>query len=445
MRSRALRSRARVRRHELVQPALAFGLVVGLHGNLEQLLPRFNRFAYWVRITLHESAVCRRRGGALPGLRIQFGRAPQRLALDLRRAVAVRDALELAGGPRAVAGFHVRDGELRRHVGRELMLRVAGAKILEHRSRALPVAHLDQRRTRIVFGRSADRRRRRRLAYAQEVAHGDVELARSACLLALFVDRRSDALDDFAVLRIGRGHEPDQARVRGLGRREIREIEVRMSNDRPCRPLERRRRRRRSRNERSGDVAGARELAERVQLLGRIRLHARRLLVHRIRVDEPQGALDALLMPLGFLGTLQHLFLLRIREQRGVTGLATVRVERIRIRSALVLDGGVVEVAALEQHFGQQEVRLGGVLVVWERLQIGAVPTRGRRVFGLLVRLLRLGVMVRGEIRHVALQVPDDLWLLLERVPRPVRTARTVGRRRSSLCPRVRGRHNRPS
>ena len=65
--------------------------------------------------------------------------------------------------------------------------------------------------------------------------------------------------------------------------------------------------------------------------------------------------------------------------------------------------------------------------VVGERLQVRSVPARGGRVLARFLRLLRLGVMVGGEVRHVALQVRDDLGLLLEREPLPVRAARTVG------------------
>ena len=200
-----------------------------------------------------------------------------------------------------------------------------------------------------------------------------------------------------------------------------------MRDDGPRRALERRIDGRRAGHDLPADVARAAELAEREQLLGGVGLHGRGLRVRRVAFCEPQAAVDAATVPLGALVAAQLGFVLRIREQRRIAGFAAAVVERISVSRALVFERRVAEVAALEQHFGEQEVGLCGLRVIRERLQVRAVPARGGRVLARFLRLLRLGVMVGGQVRHVALQVRDDLGLLLEREPLPVRAARAVG------------------
>ena len=284
---------------EVAHPARALGVVAGRADELDELLPRFDRFGHGLRITLDEAAERRRRGDALARGLVELGRAPQRLALDLDRPVAVGDALELARGARAVAGFDVRDGELRRHVGRELVIRERAAEILEHRRRTLPIAELNQRGAGVVLGRRAHGRRRRGLRHAQEVIDGDVELAGRARLLALLVDRRRDALRDLAALRVVAGHERRELHVGRLGGREILQIELGMRHDGPRRALQRRLDRRRARDDLPADIARAAELAEREQFLGGVGLHGRGLRVRRIRFGESQAAVDAAAVPIG--------------------------------------------------------------------------------------------------------------------------------------------------
>ena len=97
-------------------------MIAGGAREVDQLLPRFDGLGHGLRIALDEPAEGRRRRYALARRLIELGRAPQRLTLDFDRPVAVGDALELAGRTRAVAGFDVRDGELGRHVGGELVI-----------------------------------------------------------------------------------------------------------------------------------------------------------------------------------------------------------------------------------------------------------------------------------------------------------------------------------
>jgi hypothetical protein len=163
-----VREPAGIRYHEIAHPTRALGVIARGAREVDQLLPRFHGFDNGRRIPLDEPAVRAHGGNALARLLIELGRAPERLALDLDGPVAVRDALELAGRSRRVAGLDVRDGELRRHVGGERVIREGAAEILEHRRRALPVAHLNQRGAGVVLGRRAHRRRRRGLRHAQK-------------------------------------------------------------------------------------------------------------------------------------------------------------------------------------------------------------------------------------------------------------------------------------
>ena len=78
-----------------------------------------------------------------------------------------------------------------------------------------------------------------------------------------------------------------------LGVGEVREIELGVREHGPRRALQLRLDRRRARDDRLRDVARAREVVERVQLLGGVGLHGRRLLVRRIGRRETQLAVDA--------------------------------------------------------------------------------------------------------------------------------------------------------
>ena len=260
------------------------------------------------------------------------------------------------------------------------MIREVAPKVLEHGRRARPVAHLDQRGGRVVLGRRTNRRGRRGLANTQEVADGRVVRAGAARLLALLVDRRRDALDDLGALGVGGRNQRAELHVGGLRGREVGEVELRVREHGPRSALQIGLDRRRARDDLLRDVARAREIVEREQLLGRVGLHARRLLVGRIALREPQRAVDALTMPLGALRAAQLVLVLRVREQRRVARLAAVLMERVRVSGALVLERRVAEAAALVQHFGEQEIRLRRILVVGERLldtsDTSARPTR---------------------------------------------------------------------
>ena len=96
--------------------------------------------------------------------------------------------------------------------------------------------------------------------------------------------------------------------------------------------------RRRARNDGLRDVARPRVIIERVELLGGVGCTVSRFVVRRIARGEAQRALDSGFVPLGVRRALELLLFLPVREQRGVTRLAAMLVERIRIRRTLVLE-----------------------------------------------------------------------------------------------------------
>ena len=129
----------------------------------------------------------------------------------------------------------------------------------------------------------------------------------------------------------------------------------------------------------------------------------------RVGGGKAQSAVDIALMPGDFLSALaQSGFVLTVSEQRCISSLAGVFVQRIFIGRALVLDRRLTEVLTFEQNLGQQEIGVGAVRLTREVVQVLSIPARRFLVIRTLTVLLRLGVIVLREVSQIFFQMGRD-------------------------------------
>jgi hypothetical protein len=106
---------------------------------------------------------------------------------------------------------------------------------VENRGRRGPVLQLHESRRGIVLGGGPDRRRRRALRDAQEVARRGAVVLGLVRLLGLLVDRRGEVVDERPPAWIVGGRQLEDLGVRGLRGLVVGELERRVRNDRPRR------------------------------------------------------------------------------------------------------------------------------------------------------------------------------------------------------------------
>ena len=115
------------------------------------------------------------------------------------------------------------------------MLRMADAEFLEYARRHHPVLHFDQRRGGVVLGRCAYRRCRRKRLDSQEMCRCLPIVFEQVCLFALFVNRRSEAVDNGRSCFVILGCQRQHIGIGMLGVRVLGEINRRIGDHGPGR------------------------------------------------------------------------------------------------------------------------------------------------------------------------------------------------------------------
>ncbi len=141
---------------------------------------------------------------------------------------------------------------------------------------------------------------------------------------------------------------------------------------------------------------------------------------------EHQRALDVLPVPQRLRLAGQRWLVLLIRDQRGVTGGGGLRVQRIVVSRALVLACGFGVASGFEQHFAEQVARRGRFRILRERVQHRAIPARRCRVVLDALTLLRLRVVVLGQILLRGLQLRGNFRRVCDGARLPERRAERV-------------------
>ena len=160
---------------------------------------------------------------------------------------------------------------------------------------------------------------------------------------------------------------------------------------------------------------------------------------------EHQRAFDALAMPQRLRLAAERRLVLLVGDQRGVARRRRLRVQRIVVRRALVLARRFGEAAGLEQHFGEQVTRRGRFGILRERIQHRAIPARRRRVVLGLLALLRLRVVVLGEILLRWSSAARRLRAHRQQCASARTPSRTRSARRTPACLRAPATRTRPS
>ena len=339
---------------------------------------------------------------------MQLGGLPQRAARQLRVLGTGGDLLELCRGQCVAAQLQIGQRQLGCHVGLQRVAGVLAAEIFQRARGGVPILERNQRRGRVHHRTGADGRPRRQRAqsgHAAEVAHGVAGVARRACDLALFVDGRGLAFDQFVTARGTFRRQGQHLAVSLLGFGIHRFVEAVVRHHGPGHAAQFRRRGRLQRQGLLGHGNGLVAIAQNKQLFRSVGQHSTGARVAAEGRSKTQRAVDHLALQRGLVSGI--LLQRHVTQKRRVTciGRANKRRRGAGLRTGI---GHTLELFSrdgvalvLVQQLSHQEAALRCVRVLRKGGQQCLVPAHGLLHVGGQFVLLRQRVVVAGQIGQV--------------------------------------------